>query len=152
MPRARSSAPCAGSVTIGNALRGAAVGAALGPAAAPAQTLITPEAFLSAIVGKTITFHEIRSGMLVGTEEFLSPTLSVWRMEGRGCVYGQITTPNGQICFLYDDAPDGLPVCWWPYLYNDRLMVRLARFVGSETQEVRSISEDGLNCPSAPVG
>ncbi|EEE37815.1 hypothetical protein RKLH11_1653 [Rhodobacteraceae bacterium KLH11] len=126
--------------------------AALWPVAAPAQTLITPEAFLNAVVGKTITFHEIRSGMLVGTEEFLSPALSVWRMEGRGCVYGQITTPNGQICFLYDDAPDGLPVCWWPFLYDDRLMVRLARFTGSETQEVRSITQDGLNCPSTPVG
>lgn len=138
-------------MTIGKALRRIAFGAALWPAMAPAQTLISPDAFLDAVVGKTITFHEIRSGMLVGTEEFLSPTLSVWRMEGRGCVYGRITTPNGQICFLYDDAPDGLPVCWWPFLHNDRLMVRLARFTGSETQEVRSITEDSLNCPGAPI-
>ncbi len=152
MPRAPSSAPCAGSVIIGKTLRRMALGAAFWPAAASAQTLITPEAFLNAVVGKTITFHEIRSGLLVGTEEFLSPNHSVWRMEGRGCVYGQITTPNGQICFLYDDAPNGLPICWWPFLHNDRLMVRLARFVGSETQEVRSISEDGLNCPSVPLG
>ncbi len=152
MPRARSSAPCAGSVTIGKLLRRVAICAAFWPVAAPAQTLITPEAFLNAVVGKTITFHEIRSGMLVGTEEFLNPTLSVWRMEGRGCVYGQITTPNGQICFLYDYAPDGLPVCWWPFLYNDRLMVRLASFESGEMQEVRSISEDSLNCPSVPVG
>lgn len=151
MPRARSSVPCVGSVTTGKALRRIVLGTALWPVMAPAQTLIAPEAFLDAVVGKTITFHEIRSGMLVGTEEFLSSTLSVWRMEGRGCVYGQITTPNGQICFLYDDAPDGLPVCWWPFVHNDRLMVRLARFVDSETQEVRSISDDSLNCPSAPL-
>ncbi len=152
MPRARSNAPCAGSVTIGKPLRQLAICAAFWPVAASAQTLITPEAFLNAVVGKTITFHEIRSGMLVGTEEFLSPTLSVWRMEGRGCVYGQITIPNGQICFLYDDASDGMPVCWWPFLYNDRLMVRLASFESGEMQEVRSISEDSLNCPSVPVG
>ncbi|WP_299668240.1 hypothetical protein [uncultured Ruegeria sp.] len=139
-------------MTTGKNLCRAALGAILWPVMAPAQTLIAPEAFLDAVVGKTITFHEIRSGMLVGTEEFLSPTHSVWRMEGRGCVYGQITTPNGQICFLYDDAPDGLPVCWWPFLHNDRLMVRLAQFVGSETQEVRSISDEGLNCPSAQIG
>lgn len=143
---------CAGSVTIGKRLRRVALGAVFLPTVAETQTLITPEAFLNAVVGKTITFHEIRSGMLVGTEEFLSPTLSVWRMEGRGCVYGQITTPNGQICFLYDDAPDGVPVCWWPFLHDDRLMVRLARFVGSETQEVRSVTDDSLNCPSTPVG
>ena len=124
---------------------------AFAPALASAQTLISPEAFLDAVVGKTITFYDIRSNTLVGTEEFLNRSFSVWRMEGRDCVYGQITTSNGQICFLYDDAPDGLPVCWWPFLHNNRLMVRLARFVGSETQEVRSITEDGLNCPSAPV-
>ncbi len=139
-------------MTIGKQLRLVALCAAFLPTVAKAQTLITPEAFLNAVVGKTITFHEIRSGMLVGTEEFLSPTLSVWRMEGRGCVYGQITTPNGQICFLYDDTPDGVPVCWWPFLHDDRLMVRLARFIGSETQEVRSVTDDSLNCPSTPVG
>ncbi len=124
----------------------------IAPAATYAQTLITPEAFLSAVEGKTVKFHDLPSGDLVGTEEFLSPNLSVWRMEGRGCVYGQITTPNGQICFLYDDDPDGIPVCWWPFLHEDRLMVRLATFSYTEIQEVRGISEDGLNCPSIPIG
>ena len=150
MPHVRSNAPCAGSVTIGKVLGGAAL-VALAPLATQAQTRITPEAFLDAVQGKTVKFHDYPSGELVGTEEFLSPNLSVWRMEGRGCVYGQITTPNGQICFLYDDDPDGLPVCWWPFLHNDRLMVRLATFAYSEIQEVLSITEDGLNCPSVPI-
>lgn len=150
MLRARSNAPCAGSVTIGKA--GIAALLALIPLAAQAQTRITPEVFLSAVQGKTVTFHDYPTGELVGTEEFLSATLSVWRMVGRGCVYGQITTPDGQICFLYDDDEDGVPVCWWPFLHEDRLMVRLATFTHSEIQEVRSITEDGLNCPSAPIG
>ncbi|MCG7519180.1 hypothetical protein [Ruegeria sp. Ofav3-42] len=136
-------------MTIGKA--GIAALLALLPLAAQAQTRITPEAFLSAVQGKTVMFHDYPTGELVGTEEFLSPTLSVWRMVGRGCVYGQITTPDGQICFLYDDDEDGIPVCWWPFLHEDRLMVRLATFTHSEIQEVRSISEDGLNCPSAPI-
>ena len=96
-------------------------------------------------------FYEIRSGDLVGTEEFLNHRTSVWREAGRGCVYGQITTPNGQICFLYDNDPDGIPVCWWPFLHEDRLMVRLATFASTEIQEVRSITEDGLNCPSTQI-
>ncbi|WP_271950279.1 hypothetical protein [Ruegeria faecimaris] len=121
------------------------------PSAIEAQTRITPEAFLGAVQGKTVKFHVYDSGMLVGTEEFLSPTLSVWRMEGKGCVYGKITTPNGQICFLYDDDEDGLPVCWWPFLYEDQLMVRMVGFSRTEIQEVRDISEKGLNCPSAPI-
>nr|WP_237217927.1 hypothetical protein [Ruegeria lacuscaerulensis] len=114
--------------------------------------MITPEAFLDAVQGKTVRFHLLPGGGLVGTEEFLSPSLSVWRMEGRGCVYGHITTPDGKVCFLYDDDPDGLPVCWWPFVYNDRLMVRLAEITNGEIQEVRSISDDSLNCPSTPIG
>ncbi|MEX0284864.1 MAG: hypothetical protein AB3N23_09655 [Paracoccaceae bacterium] len=137
-------------MTIGKELGLAALIAAV-PLIAQAQTRIAPEAFLAAVQGKTVKFHDYPSGVLVGTEEFLSPSLSVWRMEGRRCVYGQITTPNGQICFLYDDDPDGLPVCWWPFLHEDRLMVRLATFARTEIQEVLSISEDGLNCPSAPI-
>ncbi|MTI01775.1 hypothetical protein [Roseibium sp. RKSG952] len=140
-------------MTTGRVIRRAFAGllAALLPAQAPAQTVITPDEFLDAVVGKTIKFYEVRSGFLVGTEQFLNRSTSVWRMEGRGCVYGQITTPNGQICFLYDDDPDGIPVCWWPFLYEDRLLVRLATFLNSETQEVRSITEDGVNCPSTPI-
>ena len=143
----RSSARCAGSVTIGKV----AALAALLPPTATAQTLIEPEAFLTALKGKTVRFHDAPSGYLVGTEEFLSTTVSVWRMEGRGCVYGQITTPNGQICFLYDDDADGLPVCWCPFEHEGRRMVRLSTFAYTEIQEVRSITDAGLSCPSAPT-
>ncbi|WP_336508913.1 hypothetical protein [Ruegeria lacuscaerulensis] len=137
-------------MTIGKAVA-VAMFVALIPLTTQAQTRITPEAFLDAVQGKTVKFHDYPGGDLVGTEEFLSRSLSVWRMEGRGCVYGQVTTPNGQICFLYDDDPDGLPVCWWPFLHEGRLMVRLATFSYTEIQEVLSISENGLDCPSTPI-
>lgn len=138
-------------MTIGETLRRVLLGAAFLPGWASAQTIITPDAFLDAVIGKTLKFYEIRSGALVGTEQFLTRKSSVWRQEGGDCVYGQITTPNGQICFLYDNDPDGLPVCWWPFLHDDRLMVRLASFAEGEIQEVRSITENSLNCPSAPI-
>ena len=139
-------------MTTGKALTWAlAALCAVAPVSTTAQTRITPEAFLTVVQGKTVRFHNFPSGDLVGTEEFLSPTVSVWRMEGRGCVYGQITTPDGQICFLYDDDADGLPVCWWPFEHEGRLMVRLTTFAYTEIQEVRSITEDGLSCPSAPI-
>ena len=136
-------------MTIGKALIAACVAAI--PFGALAQTRISPDAFLDAVIGKTVEFYNFPRGDLVGTEEFLNRSWSVWRMEGRGCVYGQITTPNGQICFLYDGDEDGVPVCWWPYLHEDRLMVRLATFERSVIQEAQSITEDGLNCPSAPT-
>ncbi|KIC47030.1 MAG: hypothetical protein AB3N07_04515 [Ruegeria sp.] len=137
-------------MTTGKAVT-AAILSAFWATAAPAQSRISPEAFLAAVEGKTVDFHEIRSGELVGTEQFLSPSLSVWRQQGKGCVYGQITTPDGQVCFLYDDDPDGLPVCWWPFEYEGRLLVRLSTFADAEIQEVRRITTDSLNCPSAPT-
>ncbi|MEL6296903.1 MAG: hypothetical protein AAFR10_21915, partial [Pseudomonadota bacterium] len=56
-----------------------------------AQERITPEAFLSRVVGKTVSFYSRDSGALVGVEQFLSPTLSVWRGQENKCVYGEIT-------------------------------------------------------------
>ncbi len=137
-------------MTIGKVILAAAL--SLHAAAALAQTRITPEAFLSAVEGKTVSFHSYPDGQLVGTEEFLSKTLSVWRQAGEGCVYGQITTPNGQICFLYENESEGEEACWWPYIYEDSLIVWLATFAFTEIQRIESITEDGLNCPTAPIG
>lgn len=120
--------------------------------ASSAQTLISPDAFLDAVVGKTVTFRELRSGFPVGTEQFLSRSLSVWRRTGEGCVYGQITTPGGQICFLYDNEADGLPVCWWPFLHEGQLLVRLATLRDAEIQAISAITDEDLDCPSVPIG
>ncbi|MEX0351534.1 MAG: hypothetical protein AB3N15_19090 [Paracoccaceae bacterium] len=121
----------------------------VGPALA--QTRITPEAFLDAATGKTLSFYEIESGELVGVEQFLNRSLSVWREPGQPCVYGKITTPQGRICFEYDNRPDRPPVCWWPFAHDDRLMVRLDVLLNAEIQEVRTITDEGIDCPNAPT-
>lgn len=118
---------------------------------AAAQFRITPDAFLDAAEGKTLSFYDMRTGELVGVEQYLSRSLSVWKQAGGRCVYGQITQRHGRICFLYDDDLDGLPVCWWPFADGDRLMVRLAAFVNAQIQEVRSITTEQISCPNAPV-
>ncbi len=133
-------------------LRGVWVlGMALLATPAEPQTLITPDDFLEAAVGKTLSFHEMSSGELVGKEQFLNRSLSVWKRPGEQCVYGQISTRHGQICFLYDNDVDGLPVCWWPFLNGDQLMVRSSILIGAETQEVRSITTETISCPNAPL-
>lgn len=115
-----------------------------------AQTLITPEAFLDVATGKTLSFYEIESGELVGVEQFLNRSLSVWREPGQPCVYGKITTPEGRICFAYDNR-QGPPVCWWPFMRGDQLMVRLDVLLNAEIQEVRAITKQGIDCPNAPT-
>ncbi|MDP5217817.1 hypothetical protein Q5Y75_11350 [Ruegeria sp. 2205SS24-7] len=122
----------------------------LAPGMTSAQTLITPDAFLDEATGKTLSFYEIESGELVGVEQFLNRSLSVWREPGQPCVYGKITTPEGRICFAYDNR-QGPPVCWWPFMRGDQLMVRLDVLLNAEIQEVRAITSAGIDCPNAPT-
>ncbi|MGI9369636.1 MAG: hypothetical protein ACR2O2_12445 [Ruegeria sp.] len=118
---------------------------------AAAQTLISPDQFLDMAVGKTLTFYHYQTGAFVGVEQFLNRSLTVWQEGEDTCVYGQISVPDGQICFLYDNDDSGVPVCWWPFLHDDRLMVRLAPFGQSEIQEVRSVTNETISCPNAPI-
>ena len=129
-----------------------AIALALAVVATPAiaQDYLSPEAFLDFAEGKTLTFRNYEFGVDVGIEEYLSRELSVWRDEGGQCVYGRITTSNGQLCFYYDGAVDG-PACWWPFRLGERLFVRLARFGEGEIQEIVSVTEETLSCPGAPA-
>lgn len=127
------------------------LGSVLATLPAASQTLLTPEAFLDEALGKTLSFHDMESGALVGREHFLRRDLTVWKRPGEPCVYGYITTPDGQICFRYEDRPGRAPVCWWPYMQDDRLLVRLATFFDAEIQEVRAINAEPIECPNVPT-
>ena len=82
----------------------AAIGVVVWLAAAPifAQTLLTPDEFLDAADGRNLTFHIFPNGQLVGAEEFLTRSLSVWRDHAGTCVYGEISVDSANLCFLYD--------------------------------------------------
>ena len=112
---------------------------------------ISPEVFLDMAVGKLLTFHDANHGFYVGTEEFLRRDLSVWKDTSNLCVYGRITIENEQLCFLYDGDADGLPICWWTFRQGDRLLVRTARFVDTQNQEVTRIADGTLDCPEKPA-
>lgn len=128
----------------------AAAIAALCVTGAGAQERMTPEAFLDFALGKTLTFETFPDGELVGVEEYLRRNLSVWRDRSETCVYGSVTVENGQVCFLYDSDDDGMPVCWIPFLADDRWFVLNSDGGSREIQEITSVSEDGLQCPIKP--
>lgn len=108
-----------------------------------------PNDFLRFAEGKTLTFSVLGSDTLVGIEEFISRTLSVWRNSEGRCVYGIITVENEQVCFFYEEL-DLTKDCWWMFRDGDRLLARLADFSVSHTQEVTDISTNGVSCPSVP--
>ncbi len=115
-----------------------------------AQERITPDDFLDIANGRTLTFQDLHSGSVIGIEEYLTRKLSVWKDRSGRCVYGQITIEDGQLCFLYDDDRDGIPVCWWTFRDGDRLLVHLADLVDRQIQIVTEISDDTLDCPTVP--
>ena len=117
-------------------------------AVAVAQEKIAPEVFLDAAVGRTLTFALFPSGEVVGVEEFLRRDLSVWREAGRGCVYGDVSVEDGQICFQYDD--EDLPICWVPFSDGERFFFATGAPGPVEMQEVVAITDKTLDCPVKP--
>ena len=130
------------------AVLGAILAATLLATTATAQDRITADEFLDLAVGRTLTFHDFATGQPVGVEEYLNRNLSVWREEGRDCVYGAITIEEGKLCFLYDHDPD--PACWWTFRDGDRLFVLYAELYTGEVQEVVKIVDAPLGCPLKP--
>lgn len=121
---------------------------ALWGGSALAQERITADQFLDLALGRTLTFHDFRSGYPVGVEQFLTRELSVWKETGGQCVYGDISIEDGKLCFLYDHRPD--KACWWPYRDGERLFVLFASRLTGEIQEVVEISDEPLGCPMKP--
>lgn len=117
---------------------------------ASAQERVSPEQFLDFAYGKTLTFDTFPEGRLVGVEEYLRRDLSVWRDRSDICVYGRVTVEDGQVCFLYDNDEDRVPVCWIPFVSEDRWFVLNTNGVRREIQEITRVSEDGLDCPVKP--
>ena len=122
----------------------------LSSCAAVAQERVSPELFLDFALGKTLTFDTFPSGELVGVEEYLRRDLSVWRDRSGICVYGQISVENDQVCFLYDNDEDGVPICWITFLEGERWFVLSTNGRRSEIQEITGVTKEGLDCPESP--
>jgi len=115
---------------------------------AAAQDQITPDGFLDIAVGRTLSFTTLRSGNLVGVEQFLRRDLSVWADEFGRCTYGRIEQRGPLLCFLYEDAPDPKN-CWLPFMDEGTLLVMSES--SREVQRVSDISEKPVVCEGAPT-
>jgi hypothetical protein len=122
--------------------------AALLAAPAAAQDQITPDAFLELALGRTLTFSSMRTGGVVGVEQFIRRTLSVWADESGRCTYGRIELRGPLICFIYEDFPDPNN-CWIPFMDEGALLV-LSQST-NEVQRITDISEKPVICDGAPT-
>lgn len=115
---------------------------------AAAQDQMTPDGFLDLVVGRTLSFSSMRTGGLIGEEQFLRRDLSVWADQSGRCTYGRIELRGPLICFLYEDAPDPNN-CWIPFMDDGTLLV-LSKG-SSEVQRISDISEESITCEGAPL-
>ena len=113
-----------------------------------AQDQMSPDGFLDLIVGSTLSFSSMRTGGLIGEEQFLRRDLSVWADQSGRCTYGRIELRGPLICFLYEDAPNP-DNCWIPFMDNGALLV-LSKGT-REVQRISDISEEPIICEGAPL-
>lgn len=121
--------------------------AAMVASPAVAQDQLTPDGFLDLAHGRTLSFSNVRSGNLVGVEEFLRRDLSVWADETGRCTYGRIEKRGPLLCFVYEDAPDP-DNCWIPFMDEGTLLVLSERT--REVQRISDISDAPVICEGAP--
>ena len=89
---------------------------------AAAQEQITPDAFIDRAVGNTLTFAHSPGGGIVGVEQFLNRSRTVWATPEGTCTYGRLEIRETLLCFIYNDLPNP-EHCWVPYTHDDGLVV-----------------------------
>lgn len=115
--------------------------------AAGAQEQLTPDQFIDRAVNRTFTFEFFPNGGVVGVEQFLSRSRTVWATRDGICTYGKIEVRGPQICFIYDDLP--VPEhCWTPFDSEEGLVV----VAGPDSiQRVTRITNDPVICEDAVI-
>ncbi|WP_308917044.1 hypothetical protein [Jannaschia sp. LMIT008] len=126
----------------------AALIALLAAPAAAQETPVSPAEFLNLAAGNTLTFVMAGSGDLVGIERFLSRERSIWTRADGTCAYGEITTDDAQVCFLYDDDPLRLH-CWLPFEADGSTFVRST--ANAEVQRIAEVGQSLLGCEGEPM-
>lgn len=114
---------------------------------AAAQDQITPDDFLDRATGRTLTFENFPDGGVVGVEQFLSRSRTVWTTPEGTCTHGRIEVRDALLCFIYDDLPDP-EHCWLTFEHDGRLIVMAAP---GSVQEVTRITRRPVTCQDVPI-
>lgn len=112
-----------------------------------AQDQLTPDQFLDRADGRTLTFEHFPLGGVVGVEQFLSRTRTVWATPTGTCTYGRIEVRKTQVCFIYDDLEDP-EHCWVPFTSDEGMVV--VGGIGS-IQRVTQITKRPVICEDAAI-
>jgi len=112
-----------------------------------AQDRLTPDEFLDRADGRTFTFERFPVGGLVGVEQFLSRTRTVWATPTGTCTYGKIEVRGPLICFIYEDLSNP-EHCWTPFSSDDGLLVMS---ITGGMQRISQISRKPVICEDEAI-
>lgn len=113
-----------------------------------AQSRLDPQTFLEQANGHTLTFTGRQSGSVVGVEQFLSTTRSVWADESGRCTYGVIEVRGPYLCFIYEDFPDPLN-CWATFTHQGDLLVMSTS--SRQIQRITAVTDTPVICSDVPM-
>lgn len=83
---------------------------ALLPLPALAEEPMSPAAFERFSEGRTLTWALGATDF--GIERYAPGRRVIWADLAGGCLSGTWTADGDEVCFHYDDDPDGTPACW----------------------------------------
>lgn len=118
-----------------------AIAALVGLLAFPAAAadLVTPGEFRDYAEGWTLYFE--REGERWGEEQFLPGGGTVWRFQDGTCAEGAWREYDGQVCFYYGTAEEGV-LCWQMLRDEQGLFAKLMSNVEGQGMELRITGRD----------
>ena len=122
---------------------------ALSGGAARADAPLSAEAFEQYATGKTLYFGS--DGLAYGAEQYLPGREVIWTFLNGECQRGRWYEQAGQICFVYEHAPD-TPQCWSFFASGRGLTAQFEN--DPEATELYEVEQDPepLICPGPEVG
>ncbi|SMX43350.1 hypothetical protein [Actibacterium lipolyticum] len=114
-----------------------------------AEPAMNGAAFERYATGKTLYFGN--DGVAYGAEQYLPDRRVIWTFLDGECMEGHWYEQAGQICFVYENAPD-TPQCWSFFNESDGVMARFEN--DPEATQLIEVdqSPEPLICPGPRVG
>ena len=121
----------------------------LAAAPASAQQAMSSDAFERYATGKTLFYGN--GGVAYGAEQYLPGRRVIWTFLDGECVDGEWYEQAGQICFVYEHAPD-TPQCWSFFSEAGGIMARFEN--DPEATQLIEVDQrpEPLICPGPKVG
>lgn len=114
-----------------------------------AQTPLSAEAFDQFTQGKTLYYF--RQGQAYGVEQYLPNRRVIWSFLDGQCQYGTWYQSGPQICFEYEENPNG-PQCWQFFLEDGQLRAVFEDGSTGDTPYVADEAPEDMLCFGPEIG